>query len=180
LVVPMILKFANNEYNFTHRVVAIKLITSIYPRAHDFKGKLRDKFFELGNEETPMVKRALASHIGEFAHVIEKENLTYDLIPLFRKLSQDDMDSVRVICLQSLKSFVKLSNKDENKTHMLPVIIAATADRSWRVRLSLAKNFADLTEAFGKEITDTSLIQIYTTLLRDAECEVKTASINCL
>lgn len=63
---------------------------------------------------------------------------------------------------------------------MLPVIIAATEDKSWRVRLALSKNFADLTEAFGKEITDMSLIQIYTTLLRDVECEVKTASINSL
>jgi hypothetical protein len=28
------------------------------------KGKLREKFYELGNEETPMVKRALAQAIG--------------------------------------------------------------------------------------------------------------------
>lgn len=170
--------------------MAIKLIQNIYPKAQDFKGKLREKFQELGNEETPMVKRALAQAIGvinripalfkDFANVIEKENLTYELIPLFRKLSQDDQDSVRVICLHSLKQIVKLLNKDENKTHMLPVIIAATEDKSWRVRLALSKNFADLTEAFGKEITDMSLIQIYTTLLRDVECEVKTASINCL
>ena len=69
-------------------------------------------------------------------------------------------------------------NKDENKSHMLPVIIAATEDKSWRVRLALSKNFADLTEALGKEITDTNLIQIYITLLRDVEYEVKTASIN--
>jgi len=41
---------------------------------------------------------------------------------------------------------------------MLPIIIAATEDKSWRVRLALSKNFADLTEAFGKEITETSLI----------------------
>ena len=72
----------------------------------------------------------------------------------------------------------KLLNKDENKTHALPgtlyiiisrhliltpsyiksVIIAAHEDKSWRVRLALAKNFAELTEAFGKEITDMSLI----------------------
>lgn len=76
--------------------------------------------------------------------------------------------------MQSLKSFVKLLNKDENKTHMLPVIIAATEDKSWRVRVALSKNFPDLIEAFGKEITDMSLIQIYTTLLRDVEPEVKT------
>ena len=41
---------------------------------------------------------------------------------------------------------------------MLPIIIAATEDKSWRVRLALSKYFADLTEAFGKEITDMSLI----------------------
>jgi hypothetical protein len=71
--------------------------------------------------------------------------------------------------LYSLKSIVKLLNKgkninkyiylkEENKTHMLPVIIAATDDKSWQVRLALSKNFADLTEAFGKEITDSSLV----------------------
>lgn len=31
--------------------------------------------------------------------------------------------------------------KDENKTHTLPVIIAATEDKSWKVRLALANNF---------------------------------------
>ena len=41
---------------------------------------------------------------------------------------------------------------------MLPVIIAATEDKSWRVRLALAKNFADSIDAFGKEITEYSLI----------------------
>ena len=41
---------------------------------------------------------------------------------------------------------------------MLPVIIAATEDKSWRVRVALSKNFPDLIEAFGKEITDLSLI----------------------
>lgn len=41
---------------------------------------------------------------------------------------------------------------------MLPVIIAAAEDKSWRVKFALSKNFAELTEAFGKEITDNSLI----------------------
>ena len=60
------------------------------------------------------------------------------------------------------------------------MIIAATEDKSWRVRLAWSKNFAELSEAFGKEITDMSLIQIYTTLLNDVECEVKIAFINSL
>ena len=36
------------------------------------KTKLREKFHEFGNEETPMVKRALASIIGVFLKIIFK------------------------------------------------------------------------------------------------------------
>jgi serine/threonine-protein phosphatase 2A regulatory subunit A len=71
-------------------------------------------------------------------------------------------------------------NKDENKQHTLPIIIAATDDKSWRVRLALSKIFAELAEAFGKEVADVSLIQIFTNLLRDAENDVRTASIQSL
>jgi hypothetical protein len=35
-------------------------------------------------------------------------------------------------------------NKDENKQHTLPIIIAATDDKSWRVRLALSKIFAEV------------------------------------
>jgi len=44
--------------------------------------------------------------------------------------------------LNSLKQIAKLLNKDENKTHTLPIIIGATEDKSWKIRLALAKNFA--------------------------------------
>lgn len=40
----------------------------------------------------------------------------------------------------------------------MPIIIAATEDKSWRVRLALSKIFAELAEAFGKEAADVSLI----------------------
>lgn len=65
---------------------------------------------------------------------------------------------MRVLGLNSLKLVAKVLTKDENKQHTLPIIIAATEDKSWRVRLSLSKIFADLAEAFGKEVADVSLI----------------------
>ena len=60
--------------------------------------------------------------------------------------------------MQSLKLLGKCFNKDENKQHTLPIIIAAAEDKSWRVRLTLAQIFADLAESFGKEVADVSLI----------------------
>ncbi len=82
-----------------------------------------------------------------------------------------------MLCLDSLNLIAKILNKDENRTHALPIIIAATEDKSWKIRLALAKNFSQLAEALGKEITDASLIQIFTTLLKDGENDVRNGAV---
>ena len=56
--------------------------------------------------------------------------------------------------------------------------MAAGEDKSWKVRLAFAKNFAAFSDSFGKEITDNNLIQTFTLLLNDNEAEVKHAAIN--
>lgn len=81
------------------------------------------------------------------------------------------------MCLDSLNLIAKILNKDENRTHSLPIIIAATEDKSWRIRLALAKNFSQLAEALGKDITEASLIQIFTTLLKDGENDVRNGAV---
>lgn len=85
-----------------------------------------------------------------------------------------------MLCLDSLNLIAKILSKDENRTHALPIIIAATEDKSWRIRLALSKNFSQLAEALGKEITDISLIQIFSTLLKDGENEVRYAAVASL
>lgn len=155
-----------------------------------------------------MVRRAVANKIGDLAAVVGKDLVLSELIPIFKQLAADEQvkeqksdgpkevqDSVKVLCLTSLKQIVKLLNKDENKTHTLPIIIGATEDKSWKIRLTLAKNFPavripqffwlvnkflQLAEAFGKEITDISLIQIFTTVLKDAETDVRIAAVQSL
>ena len=74
--------------------------------------------------------------------------------------------------------------KEENQIHTLGTLLAAGEDKSWKVRLAFAKNFAAFAESFGKEITDNNLVQTFTLLLNDNEAEVKHAAIlnipNCL
>lgn len=48
------------------------------------------KFSELCNEETPMVRRAVAKRIGDFAKSLEKEYVIGEIIPLYKQLSTDD------------------------------------------------------------------------------------------
>ena len=82
------------------------------------------------------------------------------------------------MCLESLIPMAKYLSKEENQIHTLGTLLAAGEDKSWKVRLSFAKSFADFADSFGKEITDNNLIQTFTLLLNDNEFEVKLAAIN--
>jgi len=125
-----------------------------------------------------MIRRACASKLGHFATQLEKQHVLQEILPIFRQLSQDEQDTIRVMCLESLIPMAKYLSKEENQIHTLGTLLAAGEDKSWKVRLAFAKNFAAFAESFGKEITDNNLIQTFTLLLNDNEAEVKHAAIN--
>jgi serine/threonine-protein phosphatase 2A regulatory subunit A len=59
----MVIRLAQGEW-FTGRVSSCALFTPAYARSNTQKEKLRKKFCELCNEDTPMIRRACASKIG--------------------------------------------------------------------------------------------------------------------
>lgn len=62
-----------------------------YPRVSSaMKTDLRAHFRGLCQDDTPMVRRAAASKLGELAQVMELEYLKSDLIPMFVNLAQDE------------------------------------------------------------------------------------------
>lgn len=56
--------------------------------------ELRSHFRSLCQDDTPMVRRAAAAKLGEFAKVVEVEYLKTDLIPMFIALAQDEQVGV--------------------------------------------------------------------------------------
>jgi len=68
---PLVIRLAQGEW-FTGRVSSCALFSAAYPRATAQKEKLRKKFLELCNEDTPMIRRACASKMGKFATQLEK------------------------------------------------------------------------------------------------------------
>lgn len=61
-------------------------------RKHLYAACFRN-FRNLCGDDTPMVRRAVASKLGEFAKVIELEYLKSDLVPLFTALASDEQVS---------------------------------------------------------------------------------------
>ena len=71
-------------------------------------------------------------------------------------------------------------SKEENRVHTLGSLLNAGEDKSWKVRLCFARNFAKFAESFGRDITDNNLIQTFNLLLNDNEPEVKNAAVSSL
>ena len=151
------LRLAQSEW-FPGRVSACKLFAKCYSKAGTFKDSLRKRFLELCNEDTPIVRRQGSQELGEFACEVEKPYVINEILPIFRRLTQDEQDAIRIICIESLIPLAGYLSKEENQVNTLGAILAAGEDKNWKVRLTFAKNFAELAEAFGKEITDSNLI----------------------
>ena len=176
---PLVIRLAQAEW-FTGRVSACSLFFHAYPRANAQKERLRKKFMELCQEDTPMIRRVCASKLGQFATQLEKQHVIQELLPIFRQLSQDDQDACRVLCIESLIPMASYLTKEENRVHTLGSLLNAGEDKSWKVRLCFARNFAKFADAFGRDITDNNLIQTFNQLLNDNEPEVKNAAITSL
>lgn len=84
-----------------------------------------------------------------FAKNLSKEQVVSDIIPLYRKLSSDEQDSVRLLTVQDLIAIAEVLANDETKSYLLPSIRSAVADKSWRVRYMVADHFVKVSSACG-------------------------------
>lgn len=49
-------------------------------------------------------------------------------------------------------------SEEQNRVVTMQQLLCAGEDKSWKVRLCFAENFAHFADAFGKEITDQNLV----------------------
>ena len=175
-IVPLILAISNLEA-FQWKVSSICLIRTAYPKAGKEKEKLRALYFKLCDDETPIIKRTAAKEFGPLCLVIEKDHVSNDMITYYKKF-MNETDSVRVTILPSLVQLAKLfQNSDLQKTN-LQFVVAASEDKSWRVRNELAIIFPQFIEYFGSQINE--LVPTLSNLIKDSETEVKISALKSL
>lgn len=175
-ILPIIYNISSQE-NFTGKVSSCYMIRMVYQKAAKDKEKLKSLYFKLCDEELPLIKRAAAMEFGQLCMVMEKEVINPDMINYFKKL-MNESDSIRVILLNSLIHLVKLFQNTDLQRINVQVLVAASDDKSWRVRHELAKIFPSLIDGFGSQINE--LIPTFANLIKDSETEVKIAALEGL
>jgi serine/threonine-protein phosphatase 2A regulatory subunit A len=175
-IVSMVSYIAGQEY-FTGKVSACYMIRMCYEKAGKEKEKLKNLYFTFCDDETPLIKRTAAKEFGALCLVMEKEVVNPDMINYFRKFMTDS-DSVKVIALTSLIQLVRLFQNTDQQRLNVQVVVAASEDKSWRVRHELAKIFPLLIEGFGVQINE--LVPTLGNLIKDSEMEVRLAALEGL
>lgn len=169
---PFVTRLASKDW-FTSRVSAAALFHVGYSRLNENdKQRFRHLFLNLCSDDTAMVRRVAAQYLGNLVTQVKPPEAVADFVVPFESLSRDDQDSVRIQAVASSKKMVEILPVEVAKNRILPIVLSAAADRSWRVRWSLANLLHEICGAFGTQVTNSSLVSVFENLLMDAEAEV--------
>jgi serine/threonine-protein phosphatase 2A regulatory subunit A len=175
-IMNMMNNIANQEY-FTGKVSACYMIRMFYEKAGKEREKLRTLYYKLCEDETPLIKRTAAKEFGPLCLVMEKEVVNSDMINYFKKFMTDS-DSVKVIALSALIQLVKLFHNTDQQRLNIQVVVAASEDKSWRVRHELSRIYPQLVDGFGLQINE--LVPTLGSLIKDSEMEVRLIALEGL
>lgn len=197
------LKDMVKKTEFTTRVSACALFATVYKihnkaaqtsaTADEFAKVRQDlckSYKDMCFDDTPMVRRASANKLQEFVKELEIEDMMGAVfLEAYRSLAREEtQDTIKVNVVHTiiemarkLKESDPHGGQDKNKEHTVPVIQELSKDRSWRVRLTVAKNFDKLIQNFGPEITvEISLVERLYDLLKDPEQEVRKEAVKII
>ena len=101
--------------------------------------------------------------------------MIHDLLPLFAGLAGDDQDSVRHLTVADLIAIAEQLNPQETQELLGTGIRNLWADKSWRVRYSVADLWVSLARAIGGDHAGEELVSAFVRLVKDNEAEVRSA-----
>ena len=157
---PMLNTLATNDW-YSARIASCSLFSVIFPKvSEDNQSKLIKLFVELGKDDTPMVRRAAASNMGNMCSIVSNA----DLGRLLELLTTDEHDSVRQ---NALESIAKVMNKYND---LIQLVKKLAKDKSWRVRYTVVEHLHEYLEPFESA---SNIVNEVVGLMNDSEPEVK-------
>ncbi|KAI9226689.1 MAG: armadillo-type protein [Piptocephalis tieghemiana] len=174
---PLVRRLTEGEW-FTARTSACGLYTSAYSQITDeeTQAELLRAYSGLCADDTPMVRRAAATHLADLVPHVKTSVAVSSLLPLFERLTNDTQDSVRLLTVSVLIALSKHLGPEATAQYLLQALRSLCSDSSWRVRFMIAENFVSLATAAGPDIVQSDLVAVYASLLRDNEAEVRVAA----
>jgi serine/threonine-protein phosphatase 2A regulatory subunit A len=136
--VPLVTRLGERDW-FTSRIAAAGLAASVYRAASAAsKASVVDLFKRLCKDDTPMVRRAAAMHLSEFARALPVADIATDALALATQLSSDEQDGVRLLAAEAFAQLAPLVPAASRTGSVVPPLTRLAKDTSWRVRWAAA------------------------------------------
>ena len=163
------------------------------------QSQLRQLLSTLIHDENPLVRRSCARHLPILlTALIREQTHEEDVLPMYRTLLTDESDTVRLLAIGAtakMCTYLQYYNRTFYESEALEMIRDAVQDASWRVRDATGKVFGEIVQALCSSSSSSSssnasnssnssntsyLCTLYSTLLADAEAEVRASAVSCL
>ena len=101
---------------FQAKVSAIYIISSTISKSGAHKASMLDKLIKLSEDETPMIRRAIANILGNLMDVLDIKEFASKFLSIIELYCNDDQESVKILCMNALiKIIYKLRSSPELK-----------------------------------------------------------------
>lgn len=169
-----ILRLGKAEW-FTSRMSACALCGAIMKAGleGEEKAQLKEFYFTLCKDETPMVRRCAAKELPSMIEAMNPADVITEVLPIYSKLVTDPQDSVSMNWISNIGILVEKLGPELSEEQCLPLIKQYCVDRSWRVRYTVAQSMEKLCKGFSPAVVNEVLLPLFCELLRDPEGEVR-------
>lgn len=189
-ILPLVRRLSSAEW-FSSKVSATGLYAAAIKHCPtEAVPELLKQYGELTHDETPMVRRAAATHLPAVIEALPTEadspQADDEIYAMFKAQVGDDQDSVRLLSVNVLIAKAEKLKRQGNTQHTSSLIEFALAllhDLSWRVRYMCADRFEKLAESLHTPSADKTepdemeraFVPEFIKFMQDNEAEVRTA-----
>jgi len=142
--------------------------------------RLVKKVTTLTQDDSEIVRAALAMVITELAPILGKDDTILHLVPPILLLLRDSASEVRLNVISSLTFLNEVIGIDLLSQSLLPAIVDLAVDGKWRIRLAIIQHIPLLAKQLGKEFFSEKLIPLCMCWLKDDISSIRKAAVSNL
>lgn len=196
-LIPIIEDLFHDEW-FTPRVSSASLISKVYGKIVTLVGvqdvseqlkALRDCYFALCKDDTPMVRRAAAKNISAVFAVTEEEHVGLFVSQYEEFMTSDDVrmstnddlqEAIKLTLMGFTKELLVRVKEEVDRTKVLTLFQSSMESRSYKIREMAALEVGPVANVLGGEVFMKQLLETYVNLLKDNNTEVRKNAIKQL
>lgn len=150
---------------------------------------LRDCFFSLCKDDTPMVRRAAAKNISAVFGVFEDEHISLFVTQYDEFMRSDDVrflfsphrqEAIKLTLMSFTKELLQRLKEDSDRAKVLSLFQNAMESRSYKIREAAALEVGAVAGILGSAVFSQQLLETFLNLLKDNNVEVKKNAIKQL